>query len=443
MSKSKQAKHNENLRVCKDEFAAAQESGDQKQICTASASLGLALFQVFKTVEGLKYFGEALRIAKELDDLKLQIHSLGMKALAFQAVGRYPDAFRVAEEVLKLGEERSDEGLRFDAYASMGQILMESGEAVLALEKLNDAKAIADTLDDPRRAMNIRSAMGNYSLNVGSPERAFEYFEDALTIAVSLGDEDTEIGLLGNLATILSWNKQHAKAIQAFEKVLAHVREKDNKEIEAQTLRHLVDSHYQLEAHATVLEYGQAGLTLQDWTDANTTFFFYEKMIAALYKTGKNEEAEAYTLQAIEYAGNERDEGKELDFLLSLGESFALSGKPEEALSLYMKAGQIAKKVDRKKDVAYLTGRIGFTFAELGQLPDAITYHKKAVELAQEQGLGDLEGEQLSFLAMACLEQNDSEKAEEYCQSAIRVYIGANLQQEAQKAQQLLSNINS
>jgi tetratricopeptide (TPR) repeat protein len=441
VSNNRQAKHNQNLKLCRDELTAARESGDQRRICTASASLGLALFQSFKTPEGLKCFNEAQRIAKELDNLKLQVHCLGMKALAYQAVGRYPDAFRIAEEVLSLGEAHNDEGLRLDAYASMGQVLLESGEPVLALEKFNEAQNISATLDDPRRAMNIRNAMGNYSLNIGSPDRAFEYFEDAMEIAVSLGDKKTEIGLLGNLGTILSWKNQHQEAVQAFEQVLSHVREQGNKEIEGQTLRHLVNSHDQLEEYEKVLRFGQAGLALQDWTDAKTTIFFYEKIISVYYRRNEMQEAEAFTLQAIEFSRACGDKSKEVDFLLSLGESYVLSDQFEKAFEIYTDAAQKATALNRIKDAAYLIGRMGFALAELGRLDEAIPYHKEALRQARTLELPELAGEQLSMLALAYQDKQKFDEASTYCRKAIQVFSSAGFEQQAQNTQQLLAEI--
>ena len=443
MSKGQQKKSSQNIKLCREELIAAREGDDSRQISMTAASLGLALSQAYKSAEGLKYLNEAIQIAKKVDDLGLHVHCLGMKALAFQFIGRFPDAFKVAEEILKLGEKHEDDALRFDAFASMGQILMESGEEILALEKFKEAQEISDTIDDPRRTMNIRSAMGNYSLNVAAPDQAFDYFEDALAIAVSLGDKNTEIGLLGNLGTILSWKEQHREAVQAFEAVLDHVRKEGNKEVEAQTLRHLANSHNQLKQPNKVLEYAKAGLALDEWIDTQITVFFYEKIIATHYKLGENEEAEAYTLQAIEFAASRGDEGKELDFLLSLGESFVLSGKPEEALDIYKKAVQKANNADRKKDAAYLTGRVGITLAELGQLSEAVTYHETAVKLAQERNLADLEGEQLLMLAIAYFEKNDNKKAQEYCQAAIQVYVKTGLKEDEQKARQLLAKIDA
>ena len=443
MSKGQQKKHNQNIKLCKEELNLARESDDSRKISKAAASLGLALFLVHKSPEGIKYFNEAIQRANELNDLDLQVHCLGKKALAFQLVERYPDAFKIAEEILKLGEKHEHEGLRFDAFASMGQILTESGEPVLALEKYQDAQKIAESLDDPRRTMNIKSAMGTYSLNVGAPDQAFGYFEDAMVLAISLGNKEAEIGLLGNLGTILSWSDKHEDAVQAFEKVLVHVREYENKSAEVETLRHLANSFTQLKDHEKVLAYSKEGLSLADWANPNSIIEFYEKIISTYYKLGSIKEAEEYTTQAIEFAGSNGDDGKELDFLLSLGESFVFSKKLDQALEIYKKAVKKAVRTDRHKDAAYLTGRIGFTLAELGQLSDAILYHKSARNLAQQNGLLDLEGEQLTMLAMSYSELGEADEARKHCKEAIEIYSGAKLEDEAKKARQLLESFNA
>lgn len=47
------------------------------------------------------------------------------------------------------------------------------------------------------------------------------------------------------------------------------------------------------------------------------------------------------------------------------------------------------------------------------------------------------------MLAMAYFELNDSEKGQKYCQSAIHVYADAGLQDEEQKAHQLMARIGA
>jgi tetratricopeptide (TPR) repeat protein len=101
-----------------------------------------------------------------------------------------------------------------------------------------------------------------------------------------------------------------------------------------------------------------------------------------------------------------------------------------------------AKQLGRQADEAYLIGRIGFTLAELGRTDEAIAYHEQAVELARQRVIPDLEGQQLSMLAMAYLERQELNKARSYCAAAIQIYTDAKLNAEAENARRLLAEIN-
>ena len=116
-------------------------------------------------------------------------------------------------------------------------------------------------------------------------------------------------------------------------------------------------------------------------------------------------------------------------------------GMPENALDAYQQARKGAVRLSRQSDAAYLTGRIGVSLAELGRIDEAIIFHQDAIHLAQERGLPQLEGEQLSMLALAYREKGNRLEAQTCCQAAIQVFIRADLEAEALQAQQLLVEI--
>ena len=119
-----------------------------------------------------------------------------------------------------------------------------------------------------------------------------------------------------------------------------------------------------------------------------------------------------------------------------------LSDRLDDALAIYKDADDKAKEIDRKKDAAYLTGRIGITLAELGRLDEAIPYHERALEQAKSRQLPELAGEQLSMLALAYKDKSEFDKASSYCRKAIQVFSSAGFEQQAQNTRQLLAEIN-
>ncbi len=208
-------------------------------------------------------------------------------------------------------------------------------------------------------------------------------------------------------------------------------------------LLHLTKTHAALEHHDKVLELAEKGIELSRGIDNGAASAFYQARIEACYRTSRNADAHIATAEAIELAREVKDFHREVDLLLSLGESYLVSGLKVEALDVYQIAFDGAGKLSRLSDEAYLTGRIGVVLAELGRLDEATTYHERAVELARERNLPELEGEQLSMLAFVCRDQGDVEKAREFCQGAIEVFSRSDNEVGVDNARQLLAELES
>ncbi|KAA3648437.1 MAG: hypothetical protein DWQ07_05425 [Chloroflexi bacterium] len=443
MSQQSLKSKREYLEQLLQELDGLREKGDKKAICTALTDLGLAHFNVRNYVKGTEAFEEAVQIARELKDLDLQVHSLGMHTLAFQTISRLPDAFNKADEIRELGIEHNRPEIICDAVTNQGQILLESGDQLRSLEKLEEARGIAYELGDKRRQMNVIGAYGQHSLTVPDLGQAEVYFDKALALAQELGDEQAENGYLGNRGMIYEWRGEFGKAAPIFEKVLGFVQEDGDEKAEIQAMRHLTKVYNKLENNEKVLEYALPGLELAKEGDVESAFILIEALIMTYYRMGELEKAQASTEEAIEMARSSNDRRREIRFLISLGEAFLAADDLEKALTTYEKALAGAKHINQDNDVAYLTGRIGFTLAELGKLDDAIPFHEEAIDMAQDGRMPSLEGQQLSMLSMAYLEKSDKEKALDYASKAVDVYKSAKLFEEFETAQALVAEINA
>jgi tetratricopeptide (TPR) repeat protein len=429
------------LSLVRQDLEAARASGDPRKIVIAASHLGLAQYQAKKFKEGDKSFREAEHILKSLDDFSLKVRCLGIKTLANQIVGRLPTAFKIAQEIEAIADAQGDLGVKFDSLASQGQILIDSGDEIAALARLNAAQEIVNHLDDPRRKMNLMGAFGNYSMTIASADKAQTYFEEAVALAREIGDRKSEIGFLGNVGTILEWKGEYQQAGEIFVDVLAFVVETGNQNAEIQALRHLTQVHEKLGDNQGVLHYAQRGVERSKEIESVNVFNFYEKLIQAQYSLDQTEDAHLSTQGAIEYARSTGDRNQEFNYLISLGESYLLNDMFEGALKTYQEALEISQRIQKVVDYANLVGRIGIIHAEMGETEKAIKQHQSAVDLARRHEIPDLEGEQLSMLAMAFMDQGNSKQAREFCEHAIQVYEKANLVERAKKARELLKEI--
>jgi tetratricopeptide (TPR) repeat protein len=443
MKTGKRLNPNHYLKLCREQLETVHSSGDQSQVCMAMANLGHALFQVRKYEEGMKNFDQAIYLALSLQDIPLQVNCLGIKTLAFQEIGRLPDAFETAGKILEISEQTSDLKLKCNALTSQGQILLDSGEPMMAFELLRDARQIAHEIGDQRCLMNALGALGNFSIAVVDADQAEAYFTKAQELAIELGDRRAESGFLSNRGTVLAWRGKYIRAADAFRQALSYFQETDDQPAEIRTIQQIVKIYNQIEDDAKVLEYARRGFELTKHQDSAVSYVFLEMLIQASYRMKDTNTAHETTMEAIAYAHSQHDSGKEADFQLSLGESYLSIQQPDQALNLYQDALRKVIQLDRQKDEAYLTGRIGLSLAELGRLDEAMEYHQQAIDLAQSRGLIALEAEQLSMLAMAYLEKHEIDSAHSCCTAAIEKYAAARLEDGIDQARRLLAEIEA
>lgn len=441
MVKVNQENNQKSIQFLRDALEYSQMANDNKSVIAAMLDLGYALIQKREFEDGDAQFAAAIEQAKKIQDLELQVHCMGLKALAYQKIDRWHDAFQTINEILEIAEQHANAGIQCDALTSQGQILVDSGEPMIALEKLKEALKIANELGDKRRQMNALGMLGNQCIAVASLDQAAEYFEKAFQLADDLGDQQAKYGNLGNQASVLAWQRKYREAISGFEQVLDYVHAQGDEKAEIQALRHLAQTHSRLMENEKAAEYAKRGVELCQATADDTILSFYEILIIVYYRQGKVEIARQFNQDAVNLARVQHNQSKELEFLLSLGEAQYLSELTDEALQTYQQALAKAKQLDRKTDEAYLTGRIGIALADLGRLDEAIQHHSQAVELAKVWALPRLEGEQLTMLAMAYDEKGETKMARQHCSLAIQVFTEAGLTGELKNAVQLLKKM--
>lgn len=430
------------LTQARKELAGARMSGDPRQIGIAAANLGLALFKVNKSGEGARRFYEAERIFNELDDFQLQLHCLSLKTIAYQFSEQLPQAFETARKVEALALEKGELTAQIDALATQGQILIDSGEEVFALDKLSTALQMAEETADTRRIMNVTGALGNYCLTIAAPEKAESYFDQARQLAQELGDRQSEIGFYGNLGALLEWKREYRQAGKIFAEVLAYMRETDNQEAEIQALRHLVQICVKSKDDQQLAQYALEGVTAAKKAADDHVYYFYDQLVAAYGRLEQVDLAQKALADAVETARTTNNSQAAVDLLLKLGESLMLTDKLEHALAVYQQAVEATERVQRLTDKAQIIGRMGLILAELNQIDAAINNHKQAIEMAQRHELPELEGEQAAMLGIAYFEKGELDQARLFVAMAVQTYTELGLQEQVDRAQDLLAVIN-
>jgi tetratricopeptide (TPR) repeat protein len=429
---------------CRTAVDRARAADDPQRLCLALIDLGAAQFQTRQYERGRSTLDEAGALAATLDDRRFQAYCLSLKAETYQDIGRFHDAYEILEEIVALADEADDLGIKCDAVLTQGQVLINSGEPMLALDKLNEARSIASSLDDKRYAVKVFGALGNLKLAVAALDDAQSFFAMASLGAAQLGDERAECGYLLNQGTVMAWQKQYAQAVPVLERALSLAETLKDSVSELVALRYLTESLHNLEQPARVIPLAQRGITLSRAAqDHPTTFSFFQTCALAHYRTGQPDEALCVIQAAIDHAEAVDDQEQETNMLLNLGESCMVMELYQQALTAYQRALVGLQDSQRLADEAHVQGRIGVVLAELGQIEQAITYHRQAAEAAHQRGLPELEAEQMIMLALAYLDQQHHDQARSCCQTSISVYSAIGLEDDANRARQVLAAIPS
>lgn len=434
----------ESVLAWQSEVQAARASGPVRKLSLSLANLGLALFDAGAYDEGVQAFEEAVTLASDLDDTPFRVQVLSVKALAFQAIGRFHNAYEVAEEILHAAEELNDAGMLCDALTTEAQILVQSGEPVIARDKLAHARRLALEAGDKRRQINVAAVWANAYTAEAALSDAALYLQMACDLARELQDAPVEAEQLIHLGTVLKWQSCQAEAADVFQRALDIAACHSLPQFELAALSGLTECYAHLDDAAQVLVYAERGAPLAaELHDSDAAFKLLEAVTLAAYRTGDMTLANEALGKALALARSLPDRNKEADLLVNLGEAYLVSEQLDQALRVYHEALDCARRLKRPRDEAYLVGRIGFVHAEQGALDEALRFQEQALELARQSHLDELEADQLCMLALTYWEQGAPVKAVTCCHQAIDVYDRAGIASGRQRAETLLAEMDS
>lgn len=430
------------LIACREAVQQARTKGAIRPLCLALCDLGSALFQTRVFDQGVAAFEEAEQLAASLGDLAFQVYCLGLQVAAYRDIGRLHNAYEIAEHIVKLAETHADPGVKCDALVSQGQLLTDSGDPALAIEKFKSALDIAKQLDDKRHLMKALAGLGHLKTTVVALDEAQALFDMAARVAAELGDIQAECGYLLNRGALFVWQNLLPQAVSVFERVLTLAQQEQDRATELVARELLAENLLKLSHFEQALQHAQQGVVLaQEIGRPGNVLTCLKYLALAHYQCHQPEEAHQALWQAVAYARSIGDADQEVNMLLHLGESYMDLDQWDDALQVYRQALDKIQHLHRESDEAYLVGRIGVALAELGQLEEAVAFHRRAVELARQHAMPELEGQQLAMLALAYFDLGQAQEARACCQEAINVLTKAGLETEADKARQLLASM--
>jgi tetratricopeptide (TPR) repeat protein len=350
--------------------------------CNALNEIGLCYAAVGNYELSISYAGQALAIAKKINNKQSEGAALDNIGEAFRAQGNYETALVYLQQSLdickqinnKLGEGAvlSNIGLIYDAQMKYETALAYFKQSLEIQEKTDDKKGEGRTLNNIATVYQVQ----------GDFETALAYLKQSLDITRQIGDKVGEGAVLANIGALYRDQGMGDMAFAYLKQSLKIQKKIGDIAGEGATLCDIAIVYKGQEDYETALVYLNQSLEIQRQIgDKAGEGWTLKNIVQVLKSQGKYETIFAYLKHLLEIQMQFRD-------------------KPGEGATLCDIATVFQKQGDYETTLAYL---------------------KQSLEINQQIGNKEGEGRIFNHMAIACIKQDDYETALAYLKRALEI----------------------
>ena len=146
------------------------------------------------------------------------IENLNKLGREYQSQGKYEQAIKAYQQLLKIAQKNADKFQEASAYGNLGNNYRLLGNYNQALTNYQKSLPIWQELDDQKAVANVYRGMGNVHLNLGNYDKAIELHQKSLTITKRIKDKLGEAESYLSIGAIYSHQEKYAQALQNYQK---------------------------------------------------------------------------------------------------------------------------------------------------------------------------------------------------------------------------------
>lgn len=323
----------------------AEKSGDKFALAKAYLAITNRLLRDEEYEGAVKYFGEVLKIQRELNNRTGEANTLSALADAYLSLGNFEGARKYHQQTLAIYQELKDRRSEGFALFGLAQSYRLERLPKQAIPYYEQALACA-------KEVNNRSGEGYALFGLADCQRSLEQYDQAFTLyesALKASREDNDYTLQGIIlaavADIYRFQAKYDKAVPYYEQNLIARRETKDLRGQAYTLNAIGFCERNLKQFASAVKR-------------------YDKMLSICHEI--------------------KDRKGESIALLGLGVSYRSLKQYKESVTAYEQALIIVREIkDRKAEYNALTG-LGIAYNGLNQASRALPYLEQALAMNQE-----------------------------------------------------------
>jgi tetratricopeptide (TPR) repeat protein len=383
-------------------------------------NLGLAYSDLGQVDKAIKYYEQALVIAREIGDSRGEGNRLGYLGIAYYQLGQVDKAIEYYDQALVIARETGDRRGEGNWLGNLGSAYSDLGQVDTAIGYYDQALVIAREIGDRRDEGNGLGNLGLAYYQLGQVDTAIGYYDQALVIAREIGERRNEGSWLGNIGSAYHQLGRVDKAIEYYDQALVIARETGERRNEGNWLGNLGNVYSALGQVDKAIEYyDQALVIAHEIGERHNEGNWLGNLGSAYSDLGQVDTAIGYYDQALVIAreiGDRRGEGNRLG---NIGSAYYQLDQVDKAIEYYDQALVISREIGDRRGEGNRLGNIGSAYSALGQVDKAIEYYDQALVISREIGDHRGEGNHLGNLGLAYSNLGHVDKAIEYYDQAL------------------------
>lgn len=305
-----------------------------------------------ETARALEYLDQAVSALRKVDQPLQLALALVRRCTAFRLLGQYRQASQDADEALSLfaglnqltGASSQSAVVYADTLQSKGIVLYSMGRLQEALELLEKALEVYQSLNDTNTAAKVWMEIGMVERTLGQFDAAEESYKHSLEGYQAAGNLVLQANLFNNLGVLQHYMSDYVAATTSLEKAVQYARLGGAPRLEAYALASIGDLYLELDA---VQEAREAYLRSREISQRITEGYllFYLNLAEARLELARGDaDRAAVQLDAARASAAERGSGYELNtclldearLLLLRGDTFAALDTAQSALNFFL-----------------------------------------------------------------------------------------------------------
>ncbi len=332
--------------------------------------------------EGLDLIARAKRLVASLGDPSRYSRCDRLAGDCEFVLGRYAEALKRYKRALKVARDAQFPEGETEALQGIGRIQTTSGEYVSALETLNEALRIAESIKRSAVMMSIHNAMAIIFRHLGDHGRAIAECHEAIDLAEDTGS----MGLSPTITLGVEYLtlKDYEQARLSFERGIEIAIQLGNRRTEGIATVNLGNVMHHLKEYDEARRHYEHALTIiREIGDPALEAYVLLSMGTLLRDTGQYDEGLSMLLTSHEIGDRIGDATRYLS-LVAIGELHVARGNLDEAEKcLFHALEEVRRQGDRDGELP-IHECIAGLYEKRGDLALALRHHKAHAELKEE-----------------------------------------------------------